>query len=74
LDANRGSKTVSDRIGERSGQAAVGQRRLYSDTGHRRRDFLIDRMTGSGRRLSAAWRRSAAAELHTAVIEEISAT
>lgn len=32
------------------------------------------RAAACGRRLSAAWRRSAAAELHTAVIEAISAT
>jgi hypothetical protein len=30
-------------------RALVGQGQLYSETGHRRRDFLVARMTESGR-------------------------
>jgi len=34
-------------------RSAVGLWRLYFETGHRRGDFLADRMTGSGRQASA---------------------
>jgi hypothetical protein len=46
--------SVGDRFGEWPLYMGVELWRLYFETGHRRGDFLIDRMTESGRDLPQA--------------------
>jgi hypothetical protein len=48
--ANQRNTIVGDCFGERALSSSIRRCLLYSETGHRRRDFLIGRMTGIGRK------------------------